>query len=881
MIVNILCKNSLSVRILVFLMLLSALTILSPRQVQASIANEKVLEIQPVTDGLVMEKREVVIDGKKVLVYILKADLKNNYLKIDTLLGSGNSLDKNTSVTNMAINSGAVAAVNADFFQMSESGRPIGMAYKDGQMVTSPPMRSDMLGWAITKDGVPLIQIFNFQGSVKSPNGMIFPISGVNKPSYFQAGGKTSHENTILMYNHFWGKVSRGKINDKDDVVEVFVSNGIVTDVVWDSPGRQIPTNGYVLAGRGSGAVYIKENIRVGDPLSLNYSVTPEGDNIKTGTGGWSLMVDNGQPLTSFPSDINGINARTAVGYSGNKGTFYVVVVEKSSVSRGMNLNELAAYMAAMGIERALNLDGGGSTTLAARPLGDEKAVLVNRPSAGTQRSIPTGLGFFSTAPPGKLSGLVISSPGQVFPGDNVSVKVKGYDSHYNPYPITAGKSVITVEAGPGSVTDGSFVASSPGMTTISAYLDGFRATKTIRTLGAGDLKRIQVNPSSINIEPGQSAEFKVIAVDNNNTEYLLSPNNYSYTMIPGLGSIKGEIFEASQTPGAGKITFSLGDYSVSVPVRVSVSGESFVDYSPGNAVNLIFDEMTLKLPANAFGDSVKITARSGEYLEKLPSKGKMIYIVDLEASVVAAKLRETAELSWKVNKDLSGKLKVYQLLDSEWKQISSVYNEQKGIVTADITEITPIALIEDMESGINFVDMKGHWSAAPVSRLAAAGIVSGYPGNRFEPDGKIKRSEFIVLLSKVMGWQPIEGAGNFKDSKNIPGWSIGYVLSAFERGVVSGYEDNTFRPDKNITREEMAVMICSAMSLPASDNIKAAQVFVDGSKISHWAQSQVSAALAAGVMKGDNDKSFRPKENATRAESAAMFDSVINKLNN
>ncbi len=876
MLKHLLFTKKLTRRIFILTVLLT-LVMLFPGFASAGLTNEKVLEITPVTDGLILEKREGLINGQQVLIYILRADLSNKYLKVDTLLGSGNSMEKNSTVTKMAVNNGAVAAVNADFFQMSESGRPIGMTFKNGEMVTSPPLRSDMGGWAITKDGTPVIQVFDFQGTVTAPNGAVFAISGVNKPFYYQSGGQSSHDNTILMYNSYWGNNSRGKTSESDNVVEVFVSGGIVTEILENAPGKPIPVDGYVLAGRGEGANYIKENINVGDELIVDYKISP--NDIYTGTGGWTFLVDNGQALKSFPSDINGVNARTAVGYSGNKRFFYVVVVEKSPLSRGMTLNELANYMEGMGVERALNLDGGGSSTLAARPLGDERAVLVNRPSGTSQRSVPTGIGFFSTAPPGELIGIRISCPNQMFPGDVIEVGLKGYDSYYNPYPVVPDNAVFTIESGPGSIKDRVFTSAYTGLTTITANLNGIKTSKTIRILGSGDLKKITATPASLSLEPGQTAELKVIAIDNNDIEYLLNANNYTYTVTPGIGSFKNGLFEASQEPGEGEIKIVMGDYSVTVPVKISLKGVSTVNFVPGKPATLTLDEMSLKLPAGAFDKNVKITASVEEGLTVVPDRYSVISVINLNTGEETHSLNEHADLRWEFKEDVSGNPVILQLLDGKWQQVPSRYDKENKIVVGSLWEIANIALVVDKASPVSFIDMKGHWSLDAVSKLATAGVISGYPGNKFEPDRKINRSEFVVLLSKAMGWQSMQGKADFKDNGNIPSWAQGYVLAAYKRGIVSGYEDNTFRPDKQVTRAEMAVMIANALSLPESENIKATQVFVDGKTIPYWAQSQVSSVFAAGIMKGDSEKKFRPDDKATRAESAAMLDNLINYL--
>lgn len=737
-----------------FLAAILVLSLLMPCAAPAAVQDNRVLESGPVSAGLVLEKHMVAVNGGRVLVYVLKADLSNPYLKINTLVGSDGTLNKNSRVTDMAVNAGAVAAVNADFFQMMESGRPIGMTYKDGQMVTSPPLRDDMYGWAITKNGVPLIDIFNFSGKVTAKNGKTFPLSGINKPSYFQSGEKNSHENSILLYNRSWGQISRGRIDGNDQVTEVFVNNGAVAEILVNQPGKAIPGNGFVLAGRGIGAEYIKTNVKVGEKITVYYSVLPDGNNIWAGTGGWSLLVKDGRATGNFPSDINGLNARTAIGYSKDKKTLYLVTVERSSGSRGVTMTELAEYMAGLGVERALNLDGGGSTTLAVRPLGEEKPVLVNIPQRDVQRFVPTALGFFTAAPRGKLFGLAIKAPDKVFPGDSVTLAANGYDSYFNPYTVTQGSVSWKVSSGPGAFAKNVFTARDSGTSVVLASLGAVQATRTIRVMGAEDLKKIIVEPSSVVVKPGKTFDLKVSAVALDGTVYSLTPNNYTVSVVPGLGSFENGTFKASGTPAAGEIKVSFGYMSVAVPVTV------------------------------------------------------------------------------KDDPPLSG-----------------------------------------------FRDLSGHWAAGAVSRLSSAGVVSGYPGNTFGPDRQITRAEFVVMLCKSMGWQPAQEGVPFRDGGAIPGWAGGYILAAAGKGVVSGYEDKTFRPSNQVTRSEMAAMISRALSLPPAGDIDLAGVFADGRAIPSWAVVPVSRAYVSGIMKGDSDKKFRPGDKATRAESAVLIDNAVNYL--
>lgn len=732
-----------------------SLALLLPSPALSALQNEQVLETRPVAEGLVLEKRSYTAGSGPVLIYILRADLSNPYLKINTLVGADGTLNKNSAVTAAAAGAGAVAAVNADFFQMMESGRPVGMTYKDGRMAASPPLRDDMYGWAVTSAGVPLIEIFNFSGGVTAKNGAKFPLSGINKPSYIQSGERNSHDGTLLMYNRFWGKTSRGKIDGNDSVVEVFVNSGAVTEILFDQPGKAIPENGFVLAGRGSAAQYIKTNIKVGDRLTVDYKVTPEGDRILAGTGGWSLLVDKKKVMGNFPADISGPNARTALGYSPDKRRLLVVTVEKSSASRGLTLQELADYMAGLGVERALNLDGGGSTTLAARSLGEEKPVLVNRPQREVQRLVPTALGFFSSAPRSSLSGLVLKGPDAVFPGDTVSYTLLGYDTHYNPVTMNQDNTSWTLVSGPGSLAENVFTGRKSGSAVISASSGGITVTRTVRVLGSRDLKKLTAAPASITVKPGSTVNLKVSAVDLEGTVYNLSPKNYSVSVSSRLGIIENGVFSAPAAPVTGEIKISLDSTTVVVPVEVKE--------------------------------------------DRVP---------------------------------------------------------------------------------VNFKDMTGHWAAGPVSRLSAAGVVSGYPGNIFAPDKEVTRAEFLVMTCKAMGWQPAGGEINFSDNSSIPLWSKGYIITALQKSAVTGYEDRTFRPSSQVTRAEMAAIISRALSLPPAQNTDPAAVFTDGKTIASWASGPVSRVYASGIMKGDSEKRFRPGDKAKRAESAAVIDSAVSYLN-
>jgi exopolysaccharide biosynthesis protein len=853
-----------------------------PLPALASIQGDSVLESKPVAEGLLMEKHVLSVGGGKTLVYILRADVTNPYLKINTLIGADGNFAKNGKVTDMAVTSGAVAAVNGDFFQMSESGRPVGMAYRDGLMVASPPLRGDMYGWGITRDGKPLIDLFSFTGTVTAANGKSFSLAGVNKPLYYVGGDDsnpiTSHDNALLLYNRQWGDTSRGKTGEADNVTEMFVSNGTVTAITVNQAGQMIPQDGLVLAGRGLAAEFIKQNIKVGDKLSVDYSVAPGGDELWAGTGGWSILVEDGRAKDQFPSSINGPVSRTSIAYSPGGNSLLVVVAEKSSVSRGLTLNELAEYLVSLKVEKALNLDGGGSTTLAARPLGEESAVLVNTPEKNTQRLVPTAVGFFSDAPRGELSGLIIKGPEIILAGDEGSFALKGYDTHFNPVAVDQGKVNWSVSEGPGAFSGGSFKADTGGLATIAAGYDGKTMTRPVKILGSEDLRSLVAEPSSIALRPGQTVNLSVKAVGKDGTVYNLTDKHFSVDVDKALGTYQNGVFKASETAATGEMAITFDKMAVTVPVTVRGDDQAALSFVPGQPGELRLGNLVLSLPGSAFAVPLSLSASlGGELSTPIPERYKADTLVDIKVDEEdITSMADFASLKWTYRTGEPGRMAVLQLKGNAWVEIPSTVDQEENTVTCQIKELGVVALVRELKAPVSFVDMEGHWAEKIVADLAAQGIVSGYPGNIFDPGRQVTRAEFSVMLCKVFGWEPATGSAGFRDEATIADWARGYVVAAYKKGVISGYEDRTFLPTRQVTRAEMAAMVSKALSLQPDNSIKLDKLFRDGGSIDKWAVEPVSAVYSSGLMKGDDENRFRAKDRATRAESAALMDNVL-----
>lgn len=190
--------------------------------------------------------------------------------------------------------------------------------------------------------------------------------------------------------------------------------------------------------------------------------------------------------------------------------------------------------------------------------------------------------------------------------------------------------------------------------------------------------------------------------------------------------------------------------------------------------------------------------------------------------------------------------------------------------------------------SQANLADTANHWAEINIVKLVEAGVAGGYGDNTFRPDKTITRAEFTKFVVTAVG---LSGGKNgrsgrntgrsggeqeisFTDSGRIPDWAKESVAAAVKAGIISGYADGTFKPDRLVSREEMAVMLVRALNLEAEAAKKdgAALSFADNYAVSSWARGAVAVAVEKGLVSGYGDNSFKPYKNASRAEAATMI---------
>ncbi|KAF1086032.1 Serine protease AprX [Sporotomaculum syntrophicum] len=179
------------------------------------------------------------------------------------------------------------------------------------------------------------------------------------------------------------------------------------------------------------------------------------------------------------------------------------------------------------------------------------------------------------------------------------------------------------------------------------------------------------------------------------------------------------------------------------------------------------------------------------------------------------------------------------------------------------------------------FTDIDNHWAEVDIRQLVSRGMLKGYPDGTFKPDRAVNRVELTVLVTKLIGAGSSENVLPFKDAPTIPRWAQSSVALAFSRNLAFGFEDNTFRPYDSITREEAATLLVriydSINGVPAGP--AAPQPYNDQESIAAWAMADVYTARVLGLMTGKPGNLFSPKDDITRAETAAALNHLLNKI--
>ncbi|MGX1829417.1 stalk domain-containing protein [Paenibacillus taichungensis] len=595
-----------------------------------------------------------------VLADVIQVDLQNPYVKLDVMTGKGGNLNSKQSTGGMAKENGAVAAVNGDYFNVSGELAPIGGQVSDGVLVSTPSELSGMYALTVTKNGKPMIDEYSFDGTVKADDGSTFALRGINKEDYTveSSSVKYSHANSMYIYTPAWTSTKRP--NDPSTTpTEVLVQNGVITQISDKKAlNMTVPADGYILRAHGTAATWIMTHLAVGQTLNADYKLkakttgeTVDPSNLQMMIGGHTILVNGGKAATFSrdiaASGIGGIRARTAVGYSQDGRYVYIIAAEKNSNSSGLSLTELQSFMTSIGVWKGMNLDGGGSTTMVTRPLGEETAGLTFNTEYGTeQRQVVNTLGVFSTAPEGKLKGFAVSGSQTLLVGQEGKYTAKGYDTYYNP--IATGDIKMTWKSsnnGIVSVSNGTIKGVKPGTATLTATSNGASSSIKVTVLGGSELASLTAGSGLGSLQAGTTISIPITAKTKDGQSVTVPADSLTWEFIGFKGKVVADQLTVSSVNSGAQVGYAIGRYDGYSTVVVLSAAASETIWE--NFENVSYP---INFTTNASGvtGSASVTAGTGE------KAGSKVLQLSYDMTAGIGKMYAYAQLNGSTGKEVS-----------------------------------------------------------------------------------------------------------------------------------------------------------------------------------------------------------------------------------
>lgn len=626
-----------------------------------------------------------------------------------------------------------------------------------------------------------------------------------------------------------------------------------VVDEITEYDGAiAIPKGKIVLSldKKGYGDLYAKLlQLGVGDRVTISTTANdPKWADVVYGTGTvGGRLIAKGEVKS-----LSGSAApRTAVGVK-EDGTviFYAIDGRQKGHSYGVKLTTLAQRMKELGCVDAINLDGGGSTTIGGVTPIETAFTVWNSPSDGAQRRVANFLFLQNTAQPtGVPSLLLFKVPEKnLLAGTRFWPSVTAVDTAFYPTELP-GTVTYSLENGETTEDGGALIAYGNGSFTVTAQSGDIQGTVSYRSVESPSEIRIAREDgweslSALRMDSGEQLDLK--AQSYLGRVALLSEDSaYEWSLSdPALGSIDGNgVFTAAEANGiSGTLQVKAGSTVKEIPISV---GSFAMDYPV----------ITITETANGF------TAQITDELNTHVAKDQIfVYLDGYAVDFTYDEENRTVQYEWEDPTQKAQKVK---------------------IIATNTTGGSGMGFLKTAGSseGENpFTDTEENWARDYITYLYEHRIVNGIINDdgslAYQPGKAMTRAEFAVMLSNFLQIEPDDyrdGDLPYDDLDSLPAWALPQIRALYEKGIMKGQQNGDlleFRPTSSVTRAEAITMI--SRILPA-ELAQQTLSFSDAQDVPEWAEEAFCRLLSAGIISGYDDNTLRPKNEVTKAEAAKI----------
>jgi hypothetical protein len=487
-------------------------------------------------------------DGPLV-IHVVAIDTSDPSVRLGTVVAHDRMISAGETVSSMARRTHAVAGINADYFDITNTNQPLNVVVRDGVLERTPSKRVALL---VGADRGVSIDAVGFAGTYTDGETRT-ALTSVNE--WPPNGG-------VAFVTPAYGALPATPGVQLAQLAPVDAVAGMpgtyrVTSV---GPALAGPVTGPAL-GFGPAALSVAPPPSPGDLVQLAFDTTPPAASLASAVGGGPLLVRGGavavDPDSPAPEETN-VRFPVAGAMREADGTLLFIVVDGRNRARSIGLTrpQFGALMRGFGAVDGMAFDSGGSATLVARELGDAEATVVNDPSDGVERPVADGLFVYSDAPAGVHPHLILRPPSlTIVPGADLSLALRGAivdDAGHLLRPATLAPVAVADVTGTYATdvrdASGTYVARLP-----------YRVTDAPAKLA---IAAVPANPA-----PGQAVDLRLAAFDANGGPVAFAPVRARWTL--GASVVRQAALHVADPQHDFSVTASLAHASAALTVRV------------------------------------------------------------------------------------------------------------------------------------------------------------------------------------------------------------------------------------------------------------------------------------------------------------------------
>lgn len=744
-----------------------------------------------------------------------------------------------------------IGGINADYFSF-ETGVPMSNLIIDGEIISKDGTAT--YGFGLDENGKPFTGECYISTTLKRADGRVMNIECINK-----------YRQPYAMYllNNDFGTETHGKTLGLDIIIEADTDRlkigetlkGTVTYAQCYEGSIKIPENTFVLTLDVNAPMFNDiADIAVGEEVEISVSAPndPRWETASMGMGSTGEYILSGGVVT--PDLPAGAHPRTAIGFKENGDiVLYTIDGRQSGYSYGVKLSTLAERMKELGCVEAINLDGGGSTSIVARMPGDDGISLMNIPSDKNGRKVSTNIFLKNNLPETNKLGQLMIYPARVpyiMKGASQTFSVRASDTGYHAMSLPS-KAEFQVEGNKKSLitSDGVFTALDSGTVVVTASYGDISASREVvcvETPTGISVKDEKTGENLSSIKIKRNEEINLSAIPSFGYMDVISNDEcFVWSADENIGTIdqSGRFIASNSIGASGIISVSAGDMVKEIKAYVLPDGTESED--------LLYSVIETEISDNNISGTISNEYNIDVQKEnlKITADGKVLDI-QFDEKTFSARLPENAQ-----------KIRITATNDLGYTTVSGFTQNNETVYENP------------------FIDTEKNWAKDILSYMYTQGLVSGEnsaSGLIYNPNKEMTRSEFAVLICNFLKLNPDEYSSvdvPYTDLEEIPKWAKNQFKALYSMNILKGRDagDGTSYadPKTGISRAEAFTVL--ARLLPSGLK-KVEIVGTDKNEIPSWAKDGFKILMADGTVSGYEDGSLKPLKKLTKAEAAKLL---------